>query len=148
MSGRGCARLRTWRTCFLAPGVSGAVACFGDAVMALIPRLCCFNQSDWTQPVITVKAWLATVSIYGGESDIERLARRGEMYFESPVAVRQFKRLLQKTSDRFANGRGLIVREKAVAVELDENPIRSPVNANAGSLPASQTFDCGGITGR
>src|SRR5215510_13326523 len=97
--------------------------------------------SDWTQPIISVAAWLASVPIDGGESDVERLARGGEVYFEPPVAIRPFKRFLQKPLRRFADGRGLIVREKAVAVKLDENPLRPPVNADAGALPAEQTFE-------
>src|SRR5215813_2681001 len=104
--------------------------------------------SDRTQPIISVAAWLASVPIDGGKSDVERLARRGEMYFEPAVPVRQFKRLLQKSPHRGADGRGLIVREKAVAVELDENPLRPPVNADAGALPAAQTFGRERITGR
>src|SRR5215468_7376183 len=104
--------------------------------------------SDRTQPIISVIARLASASIDSGESDVERLARRGEMYFEPPVPVRQFKRLLQKSPHRGADGRGLIVREKAVAVELDENPLRPPANAYAGALPAAQTFGRERITGR
>jgi hypothetical protein len=84
----------------------------------------------------------------GGKSDVEGLARGGEMYFESPVAVGQFERLLQKPLRRGADGRGLIVREKAVTVELDENPIRSPANANAGAAPSAQAFGRKRITGR
>jgi len=97
--------------------------------------------SNWAQPIISVAARLAAMSVDGGESDIEGLARRGEMYFEPPVPVRQFKRLLQKSPHRGADGRGLIVREKAVAVKLDENPFRPPLNADAGALPTEQTFE-------
>src|SRR5215467_1588152 len=104
--------------------------------------------SDWTQPIISVAAWLTAMSVDGGESDIEGLARRCEMYFEPPIPVRQFKRLLQKSPHRGADGRGLIVREKAVAVKLDENPFRPPVNAYAGASPAAQTFERERITGR
>src|SRR5215467_9820496 len=93
-------------------------------VAADILRLRRSRLSDWTQPIISVIAWLASAPIDGGESDVERLARRGEMYFEPPIPVRQFKRLLQKSPHRGADGRGLIVREKAVAVKLDENPFR------------------------
>ena len=78
--------------------------------------------------------------IDGGESDVERLARGGEVYFEPPVAIRPFKRLLQEPPRRFADGRGLIVREKAVAVELDENPLRPAANADAGAAPSAQAF--------
>jgi hypothetical protein len=81
------------------------------------------------------------MSVDGGESDIEGLARRGEMYCEPPISVRQFKRLLQKSPHRGPDGRGLIVREKAVAVKLDENPFRPPVNADARALPTEQTFE-------
>ena len=102
---------------------------------------------DRTQPVISVQAGLAAAPIDGGEGDVERLARGGEVYFESPVAIRQFKRLLQKLPRRFADGRGLIVREKAVAVEFDENPLRSPVNADAGAAPSAQALWREGITG-
>src|SRR5688572_7584579 len=115
---------------------------------AALLRLNRSRLSDRTQPIISVTAWFAAVPINGGESDVERLARRGEMYFEPPVAVRPFKRLLQQPSRRFADGRGLIVREKAVAVELDENPLRSPMNAYAGASPSAQTFGRERIAGR
>src|SRR5262245_16585697 len=104
--------------------------------------------SDRTQPIISVAAWLASVAIDGGKGDVERFTRRGEMYFEPPIPVRQFKRLLQKSPHRGADGRGLIVREKAMAVELDENPLRPRPNADAGALPAAQTFGRERITGR
>src|SRR5262249_29142623 len=78
-------------------------------------------SSDRTQAVISVKSRMAAMSIDSGESDVERFARCGEVYFESPVTIRHFKRLLQEPARRFADGRGLIVSEKAVAVELDEN---------------------------
>ena len=102
---------------------------------------------DRTQPIISVKARLAAMPIDGGESDVERLASGGEMYFEPPVAIRPFKRLLQEPSRRFADGRGLIVREKAMAIELDENPLRPPANADAGASPSAQAFGGERITG-
>src|SRR5262249_55114430 len=117
-------------------------------VVAALLRLRLSRLPDRTQPIISVTARLASVPIDGGKSDVERLARRGEMYFEPAVPVRQFKRLLQKSSHRGADGRGLVVREKAVAVELDENPLRPPVNAYAGASPAAQTFERERITGR
>jgi hypothetical protein len=86
--------------------------------------------------------------IDGGESDIERLARGGEVYFEPPVAIRPFKRLLQVPPRRFADGRGLIVREKAVAIELDEYPLRPAANADAGAAPSEQAFGRDRISGR
>src|SRR5215510_6943985 len=104
--------------------------------------------SDRTQPIISVAAWLASVAIDGGKGDVEGLARRGEMYLEPPIPVRQFKRLLQKSPHRGADGRGLIVREKAVAVKLDENPLRPPANADAGAAPPAQPFGCERVTGR
>src|SRR5215475_9559569 len=103
---------------------------------------------DWTQPIISVTARLASVPIDGGESDVERLASGGEVYFEPPIAIRPFKRFLQKPLRRFPDGRGLIVREKAVAVELDENPLRPPANADAGAAPPAQPFGCERVTGR
>src|SRR5262245_38437825 len=111
-------------------------------------RLRLSRLSDRTQPIISVTARLASVPVDCGKSDVDRMSRRGEMYFESPTPVRQFKRLLQKSSHRGADGRGLIIREKAMAVELDENPIRPPANAYAGALPAAQTFGRERITGR
>jgi hypothetical protein len=86
------------------------------------------------------------MSIDCSESDVERLARGGEVYFEPPVAIRQFKRLLQKSSRRFADGHGQIVREKSMAIKLDENPLRSTANAYAGASPPPQAFGCGRIS--
>src|SRR5215813_6693075 len=118
--------------------------CLGVAALL---RLRLSRLPDRTQPIISVTAWLASAPIDGGKSDVERLARRGEMYFEPSIPIRQFKCLLQKSAHRGADGRGLIVREKAMAVELDENPLRPRPNAYAGALPASQTFGRERITG-
>src|SRR5262245_33044829 len=115
--------------------------------MAALLRLRRSRLPDWTQPIISVKARLASMPIDGGKSDVERLARGGEVYFEPPVAIRPFKRFLQKPLRRFADGRGLIVREKAVAVELDENPLRPPVNADAGAAPTAQALGRERVTG-
>jgi hypothetical protein len=117
-------------------------------IVTAILKLRRSRLSDWTQPVISVKARLAVMPIDGGESDVERLARGGEVYFEPPIAVRPFKRFLQKPLRRFADSRGLIVREKAVAVELDENPLRPPVNADAGAAPPEQALGRDRVTRR
>src|SRR5262245_22793199 len=105
-------------------------------------------RSDRAQAVISVKSWLAAMAIDSGESDVERLARGGEVYFEPALAIRQFKRLLKKPPRRFADGRGLIVREKAVAVQLDENPLRPPANRYSCASPSAQAFGRERITGR
>src|SRR5262245_15056562 len=102
---------------------------------------------DWTQSIISVKSRFAAMPVDGGKSDVERLARGGEVYFEPPVAIRPFKRFLQKPLRRFTDSRGLIVREKAVAVELDENPLRPPANADAGAAPPAQAFGREQVTG-
>src|SRR5262249_27080740 len=49
-------------------------------VVAALLRLRRSRLSDWRQPIISVTARLASVPIDGGESDVERLARGGEVY--------------------------------------------------------------------
>src|SRR5262252_4841124 len=117
-------------------------------VMAALLRLRRSSLPDWTQPIISVTSRVADMPIDGGKSDVERLARGGEVYFESPIAIRPFKSFLQKPLRRFADGRGLIVREKAVAVELDENPLRPPANADAGAAPSAQALGRERVIGR
>src|SRR5215831_93393 len=99
------------------------------------------------QSVIAVEARIAVAPIDRGHGDVERFARRGEVNLELAAAVGGFDGLRPELEHGASESRLLIAGEKAVAIKLDEDPIRAAAHTDARVPPPLQSHSARGVRG-
>src|ERR1700694_1662177 len=86
------------------------------------------------QTIIPVLAGVSLASVACSQDNFHHLARRGEMQ-DLPPLSRSLDKFSQKLPHRRSENRGFLCRIHAVAVQLNEQPVRTSAYSNPCLLP-------------